>query len=111
MKKIFKVILFFLISISAFFLIDRCNNKRFNQEMDDLKLHGKIVNKYIDKTDHNRPKIVITNYMDSVTFDLANETSGLFDYSQIGDSVLKIESNRNVKIYNSYKDSIFVLTF
>lgn len=111
MKKVLKVSIFLILFASLIYGIDYCSDKSFNKKMDTLKLNGKVVKKYVDKKDHNRLKLIILENKYSITLDLVNETSGLYDYIQVGDSIRKIENKRDVRIYNTNKDSIFVMSF
>jgi hypothetical protein len=110
-KKGLKFILILIFMLSFFYLINYCSDKSFNKKMNELKLNGKIVSKYIDKQDHNIPKILIIDKQESITLDLTNESSGLFEFIQEGDSIIKTNNNRKVHVFNSSKDSIFEMTF
>jgi hypothetical protein len=111
MSRFLKILLFLAVFGFVIYWINYQSDRNFNKEMDEICLKGKIINKIIDKTDHNIPKIIIGDKKDSLIFDLANESSGLFDFVQVGDSILKIKNDRKVRIFNDEKDSIFILAF
>ena len=111
MKKSIKGLVFFILFFTFVYCIQYFSNIRFEKDMDALKLNGKVVNKYIDKLDHNRPKLIISSKNDSITLDFTSESSGLFDFIQVGDSIQKFENTRDVRIINLNTDSIFVMSF
>jgi hypothetical protein len=111
MLKLLKVLIFFVLFAGLIFCIDYFSNKGFDLQMDVLKLRGKVSSKYIDIQDHNRPKITIIDNQDSITLDLANESSGLYEYIHVGDSIFKTKNSRKVRVFNINKDSSLIMTF
>lgn len=111
LTSLIKVLIFVIISFSLIYITRYYSDKSFNKEMDELQLNGQIVSKYSDKEDHNINKLIIVDKQDSITLDLANESSGIFEFTQVGDSINKKKMNRKVRIFNSAKDSTFEMIF
>ena len=111
LTNIIKVLIFGLVFFSSIYIMRYYSDKSFNKEMDELQLNGKIVSKYSDKEDHNINKLIIVDKQDSMTLDLANESSGMFEFTQVSDSIYKKKMNRKVRVFNTAKDSTFEIIF
>lgn len=87
------------------------NNNNFKKKTETISFKGKLDSKYIDQNDHLRSKIKIVSGDRAIIYDLENDKSGLFEYVQKGDSVIKLSNSLNVRVSNSNKDTIFILKF
>lgn len=60
------------------------------EQAKELKFQGVVQNKYIDKDEHSYPIIEIKQFNnENSRLNLTNDKSGLFDFLQIGDTVIK----------------------
>lgn len=78
----------------------------------NMDVKGVIVNKYIDKKQHNSEIYIIKKYTGENYFLLANYFYKLWDYAEIGDTIIKnpgsfdlmvIKNNGEKKTFNHYK--------
>lgn len=111
LTKILKVVLFALLFWIIVYGLRHYNNNSFKRETYTTSFKGKLDSKYVDENDHLRPKIKITNSDKTIIYDLANDESGLYEFVQKGDSVIKRSNSLNVRVSNSNNDTIFVLKF
>jgi len=94
------------------FISDNKNKNKFNEDTYNLDFKGRISAKYIDKKDHNIPKIKIQCVVGkTIVYDLANDDSGLFEHAKVGDSIEKYPNSNNVRVCNPSKDTTFTLDF
>ena len=110
-REIVKTALFGIVSVLIFYIILNYSRKLFIEETYDISFTGVLNNKYWDKNDHNRAKIEILNMADTIIYDLQNDASGLFEYINKGDSIVKMPNSFDVRVYNLSRDTIFKLNF
>lgn len=53
------------------------------------EFQGVVVNKFLDEKEHMYPMIILENYLDTISYNLVNDVSGLYQHIEIGDSVSK----------------------
>jgi hypothetical protein len=111
LAQVLKAILFVMIFGTIIYVIKYYNKISFREETDQVNFKGRLSTKYIDKIDHNIPKLEIHNNAKTIVYDLANEKSGLFEYINIGDSIEKFSNSIKVHVFSSSKDTIFILSF
>lgn len=72
---------------------------------------GIIINKFIDKDEHNFKKVIINenNQERVILFDI--ELGGLFDFLSIGDSIIKTKGNLQVNVIRNNIDTLIVMKF
>jgi hypothetical protein len=112
LKKYLKKILGFCVFITLIFLMDKffeLDHKRFLENYRRAKFEGKVVKKYIDRKQHNYQMLVIQKKegRDSTYYD--TDSSGFWDFVEIGDSVIKIENSNEIIVAN--KDTSFFISF
>ena len=101
--------MFFVI---VFFLNKFCGDyerKICLKKIRDLSFNGIVVEKYIDKKEHDYQRIRVQENGIVQKVNLTNDQSGLFKYLQVNDSVNKITGYLNVAVHRDSKDSIFVI--
>jgi energy-converting hydrogenase Eha subunit H len=110
--KVIKESWFATTLILIFFIIIYQSEKNFKEETKNIRFKGKVITKYNDKNDHNRAKFGILLYNGKTfVYDLENDKSGLFEYVIQGDSIEKESNGTKVRVFNSLKDTIFILEF
>lgn len=109
--QVHKVVLFVVIFSILIYAITYYNEIRLKEETTKIDFKGIISAKYIDKSDHNRPKIEIKSSTKTIVYDLENEKSGLFEYVNKGDSIEKLSNSVSVHIFSLSKDTILKLDF
>jgi hypothetical protein len=78
----------------------------------NMEYKGLIKQKFEDMENHALPTLTIINEgKQSKTFGSFRETSGLYNYSQVGDTIIKERGSLIVKILRVDKDTIFNLDF
>jgi len=101
----------------ALILNDRSDCETIQNRYTLEKYSGTIIEKFIDKNQHNYHKIIIDENIGleksigirTLTFDF--EISGVYDYLKIGDSITKTNINHNLKIKRNNKDTIWNMKF
>lgn len=111
LAKDLKNVLFFLLGVITICGIVFFGKIIFEHETLNLNFKGKLESKYIDNHNHNIPTLKIVVGEKIIVYDIANDESGLFEYIQAGDSIIKLSNSLNVRVSNSQKDTIFVLKF
>jgi hypothetical protein len=87
---------------------------RFNKIVYDeyhWQYHGIIVEKYIDKNDHNRHIIILENNDGRDRRDYTFQSLRLFDFLAVGDSIVKERKSINLNIRRGKLDTIIQLDF
>jgi hypothetical protein len=78
----------------------------------NVEYKGLIKMKFEDFENHAIPTLTIINEdKQNKIFGSFRETSGLYNYSQVGDSIIKEKGSLKVKIIRADKDTIFNLDF
>lgn len=111
LTKIIKVVLYNLLAGTIIYSIVNFGKYISEDETLKLNLKGKLDSKYLDTNYHNRPCLKIKDREKIIVYDIATDESGLFEYIQKGDSIIKLSNSLNVRVSNSQKDTIFVLKF
>jgi hypothetical protein len=111
MNKIIKGLLFLLVFWLIIYYLINYNKMEFKNDTTMMQFIGILSFKHLDKTDHNRPKIFINCKDTSITYDLTNDLSGLFEYIRVGDSIEKFAKSIKVRVHNVHRDTIFELKF
>ncbi len=72
---------------------------------------GLIVDKFIDRKEHNFKKVIINenNQQRVILFDI--EISGLYDFLEIGDSIIKNKGELRVRVIRNELDTILKMKF
>lgn len=75
------------------------------------EFQGTIIKKFIDRNEHNFNKVIITEDQDirTVLFDI--ETSGIYDYFEIGDSIIKEAGTLQIRVIRHDKDTVLKMKF
>ncbi|HRW21694.1 MAG TPA: hypothetical protein PLO05_09845 [Bacteroidales bacterium] len=88
--------------------------EEINQAIDAYKkeeFQGTIIKKFIDKNEHSFKKVIITENQDKRTILFDIETSGIYDYFEIGDSIIKEKGTLEVRIIRHDLDTILEMKF
>ncbi|HPR86325.1 MAG TPA: hypothetical protein PLG33_09740 [Prolixibacteraceae bacterium] len=112
LKKYLKKVFEFCVFIALIFLMikwEDYSHKKFLEKYKKAKFEGQIIKKYIDRKQHNYQMLVIQKKegRDSTYYD--TDSSGFWDFVEIGDSVIKIENSNEIKVVN--KDTSFFISF
>ena len=73
--------------------------------------NGIINKKFEDKENHALPTFIIKEENERKIFGSFRDNSGLYEYSQVGDSIIKEKGSLEVKIIRDDEDTIFKLDF
>jgi hypothetical protein len=112
MKKIKHLIGYLILIIIVIFLVKlnkQYGNDQIKNYYQKLALNGIVSKKYVDKKQHNYPILEIQSNEGIQEVNLCNDNSGLFDYVQESDSVVKIEGTLNVIVFRNNIETTFIL--
>jgi hypothetical protein len=75
------------------------------------EFNGVVIDKYIDKNEHNFKKIIINenNTRRVVLFDI--EISGVYDFFMVGDSIAKDKGNLQIRVIRNDLDTTLQMEF
>lgn len=104
------------LTIVFFIVLAKRNAKvdciRLRETYINMEYKGLIMQKFEDMENQALPTLTIINEKkQSKTFGSFRETSGLYNYSQVGDSIIKEKGSLKVQILRADKDTIFNLDF
>jgi hypothetical protein len=109
-KSILGSVIFIIIIFGLSKYSDYSGRKKCNKHIKELNFNGIIVRKYLDEKQHNYAIIevkALTNNIQKVN--LTNEKSGLFNFAQKNDSIIKHSGDLKVHLFRASRDTIFVL--
>ncbi len=72
---------------------------------------GIVVEKYLDRDNHNYPSIRIMNEQGIQTVRLQLDKSGLYEFIEKNDSIVKEYGSYEVKVYRNNKTKTFTLDY
>jgi hypothetical protein len=99
------IVIMILILFSNYISLKNC--RRY---ITDLSFNGHIVRKYIDNKEHNYPILEVSTLEHKLQkINLSLEYSGLFEYVQTNDSIIKFSGSLKVMVYRNSIDTIFIL--
>lgn len=84
---------------------------RIRKKYVNKKYNGIINRKFKDKENHALPTLIIKEKNQRKIFGSFRDISGLYEYSQVGDSIIKEKESLKIKIIRDNKDTIFKLDF
>jgi len=85
---------------------------KFYEEDKNYGYEGDVVNKYIDSLNHSYPIVVFgPGYKGTERIDYTHDVSGLFEFIQVGDKVIKKKGTYDVVVTRGDKESIFTLDY
>lgn|SRR5690554_1291079 len=104
------------LTIVFFIVLAKRNAKvdciRLRETYINMEYKGLIMQKFEDMENQALPTLtIISEKKQSKTFGSFRETSGLYNYSQVGDSIIKEKGSLKVQILRADKDTIFNLDF
>lgn len=104
------------LTIVFFIVLAKRNAKvdciRLRETYINMEYKGLIMQKFEDMENQALPTLtIISEKKQSKTFGGFRETSGLYNYSQVGDSIIKEKGSLKVQILRADKDTIFNLDF
>lgn len=107
-KKIFYLLLANIILLTIIILVVNINlpsSKEINQKaFDSIKLskfHGVVVDKIMDKKNHNHATMRLENKYGEQNIILTRDKSELFNFVQVGDSISKEFGDLNVLVFRA----------
>ncbi|MEK6155681.1 hypothetical protein WIW50_20645 [Flavobacteriaceae bacterium 3-367] len=110
--KLFFPIIFFFIIIAC---DNRTQKEKFDKHVYDeyhSKYNGIVIAKYIDNNDHNRHIIKIEHEVFGINRkDLTFQSLQLFDFIQVGDTLLKDNQSIKLNIKRMNLDTVIPLDF
>lgn len=73
--------------------------------------NGVVIDKFIDRDEHNFKKIIVNedNMKKTLLFNI--ETSGIFDYFEVGDSIIKRNGSLQVRVLRHDLDTVLKMEF
>jgi len=72
---------------------------------------GIIINKFIDREEHNFKKVIINENSSERVILLDIEQGGLFEFLNVGDSIIKTKGNLKVKVIRNNVDTLIEMKF
>lgn len=81
-------------------------NKKASEYYKEYTYSGLVTNKFIDSKQHNYQTVIIQNGEEKDILLLDFETSGLFDFIEVGDSIFKKKSSLKLRLIRSELDTI-----
>lgn len=104
------------LTIVFFIVLAKRNAKvdciRLRETYINMEYKGLIMQKFEDMENQALPTLtIISEKKQSKTFGSFRETSGVYNYSQVGDSIIKEKGSLKVQILRADKDTIFNLDF
>lgn len=78
-------------------------NETAFKSMGTSKFEGILIEKYLDKKNHNHATLKLENSSGEKSIILTRDKSELFDFVKIGDSIIKEYDNEYVKIVRQEK--------
>ena len=109
-KSTFGYIIFIILVIIIIIYSNYSNRNYCIKYLKELEFNGILTKKYIDKKQHNYPMIELyslRNPRQQINLDL--DQSGMFNYVETGDSLIKISGELKVLIYRGTKDTTYYL--
>ena len=104
------VLISLILSVFFYFLSYQLNRRKYYYfSRTSFDISGVVKEKYNDKYNHNYPTIKIQIDTNMYTFVLDNDTSGLYNFIAVEDSVFNISLERIVRIRRNNKDTSFTL--
>lgn len=100
----------FMIAFITFAYFDTGLEQNVCLSFDQAKewnIDGTIQSHYIDSNQHNFPMIVING----IEYNLVHDFSGFFEYTNVGDSILKEKGSTNILVYKVEEVKTFILDF
>ncbi|MEX2409798.1 MAG: hypothetical protein WD607_00260 [Candidatus Paceibacterota bacterium] len=96
----------------ALILIDsQLTDKEILDLYENKEYSGIIINKYIDLEEHMNKKIIIKGEYVDRTILFNNESSGVFDFLQIGDSIIKKSESLEIQVFRDSRDTTLKMKF
>ena len=112
LKRILGFVLFLALIIFLNQLNTKCSNKQSMKFYMELNFKGVISKKYINKRQHNYPILEVMQLDEKIQeVNLSTDNSGLFEYVQEKDSIVKTQGLLNVHVYRNSIDTVFTLTW
>jgi hypothetical protein len=113
---IIKKLVGYLIFFAVVFLIIKYSNRYGNNQTakfyNELSFSGVISKKYINKKQHNYPILEVMKSDNKIQeINLSTDNSGLFEYVQKKDSVVKMRGSLDVHVFKNSIDKVFTLTW
>ncbi len=95
--------------IYILFIVSSCTIDFTKKETNNEEIYGKVIYKYRDELNHMEPTIIFENNNENYTYQVSDWAinSDLWDYLQIGDSVIKPSGTLILRVKKedgSYKD-------
>ena len=104
-----------VITIVLFYLLPTIHEtvcSRYKTDVKNENVKGKVIRKFIDIENHSRKFTeIISNHIDTIKYDLTLDISGIYEYLNVNDSVVKESGNYNFAIKRESKDTVFVLNY
>jgi hypothetical protein len=76
-----------------------------------MEFDGVVTNKFIDKDEHNYQKLILKKDSVSKAVVLNIETSGMYDFVEIGDSLKKERESFLVRVVRADLDTMLIMKF
>jgi hypothetical protein len=113
-KKILLSLLFTLITILVFYLFIPSEKEICLKAFSDalkLEFKGTVREKFIDNNNHLAPTIIVESGKDSIKITDYRDRSGLFEYLEKGDSIIKSNNSPLITVKRNDVNSSFTITY
>jgi len=77
----------------------------------NLSFEGVVVEKFRDIDEHNFKKVILREDNASKTVLFNNETSGIYDFIEVGDSIIKEEGSLRIRLFRDSQDTVLVMRY
>ncbi|MBU1012595.1 MAG: hypothetical protein KKG99_06295 [Bacteroidetes bacterium] len=108
--------IYFSILIAVVFFIyhfrspSNIRNEKFKRDV-RIEFNGHVIGKYIDINNHNYKICLIQSNTDTIRFLLNFDISGLFNYANVGDSIIKNKDESKIVIIRNNVIKEFFLKY
>ena len=116
-RKRLKIFSFFLMVITIVFSVFLVKKKikedciSVREQFFNTEYEGVVNKKFKDKENHAAKTLIIKGKTEKKIFRKYRDISGLYEYSQVGDSIKKEKGTAKVKITRGDRDTTFILDF
>lgn len=115
MKTLWRKWTFISFLLVITFLIYQTLNQKscrdYFEEEKSICFDGVITNKFVDKNEHNYPILIIDGNDETIRYNMTSDLSGLFDFVEIGDEIIKEKGFNQISVKRDIKKVVFFLDY
>lgn len=102
----FTLIIVPLILLQLFGLSSECEGER---EVNNMKIEGKVLKKFLDKKEHLYPVLIINGQPHRLIIQIDN--SKFYNFVEVGDSLKKEKGNLDIRVIRAGLDTVFTINY